>query len=46
MSYKIGDIKDIFIVYVDGLKDLPDAINIASPTLNIVHVVRNSMKYM
>lgn len=43
-------VKDIFIACVDGLKGFPDAINTAFPNtqiqLCIVHMVRNSMKYV
>ena len=43
-------VKDILIACVDGLKGFPDAINIAFPEtqiqLCIVHMVRNSMKYV
>ncbi len=42
--------KDILIACVDGLKGFPDAINTAFPNtqiqLCIVHMVRNSMKYV
>ena len=43
-------VKDILIACVDGLKGFPDAINTAFPNtqiqLCIVHMVRNSMKYV
>ena len=43
-------LKDILIACVDGLKGFPDAINTAFPNthiqLCIVHMVRNSMKYV
>ena len=43
-------LKDILIACVDGLKGFPDAINTAFPQtqiqLCIVHMVRNSMKYV
>ena len=43
-------VKDILIACVDGLKGFPDAINTAYPNtqiqLCIVHMVRNSMKYV
>ena len=43
-------VKDILIACVDGLKGFPDAINTAFPQtqiqLCIVHMVRNSMKYV
>jgi putative transposase len=43
-------VKDILIACVDGLKGFPDAINTAFPDtqiqLCIVHMVRNSMKYV
>ena len=43
-------VKDILIACVDGLKGFPDAINAAFPgtriQLCIVHMVRNSMKYV
>ncbi len=43
-------VKDILIACVDGLKGFPDAINTALPEtqvqLCIVHMVRNSMKYV
>jgi transposase-like protein len=43
-------VKDILIACVDGLKGFPDAINAAFPKtqvqLCIVHMVRNSMKYV
>ena len=43
-------IKDIIIACVDGLKGFPDAINTIYPEtqiqLCIVHMVRNSMKYI
>ena len=43
-------IKDILIACVDGLKGFPDAINAVYPEtqiqLCIVHMVRNSMKYV
>lgn len=43
-------VKDILIACVDGLKGFPDAINTAYPDtqvqLCIVHMVRNSMKYV
>jgi len=43
-------VKDILIACVDGLKGFPDAINTAYPQtriqLCIVHMVRNSMKYV
>lgn len=43
-------VKDILIACVDGLKGFPDAINAAFPEaqiqLCIVHMVRNSMKYV
>ncbi len=43
-------VKDILIACIDGLKGFPDAINTAFPEtqvqLCIVHVVRNSMKYV
>ena len=43
-------VKDILIAWVDGLKGFPDAINTAFPDtqiqLCIVHMVRNSMKYV
>ncbi len=43
-------VKDILIACVDGLKGFPDAINMAFPDtqiqLCIVHMVRNSMKYV
>ena len=43
-------VKDILIACVDGLKGFPDAINAAYPDtqiqLCIVHMVRNSMKYV
>lgn len=43
-------IKDILIACVDGLKGFPDAINAVYPDtqiqLCIVHMVRNSMKYV
>jgi len=43
-------VKDILIACVDGLKGFPDAINAAYPQtqvqLCIVHMVRNSMKYV
>lgn len=43
-------VKDILIACVDGLKGFPDAINAAFPDtriqLCIVHMVRNSMKYV
>lgn len=43
-------VKDILIACVDGLKGFPDAINTAFPDtqiqLRIVHMVRNSMKYV
>tara|TARA_B110000967_G_scaffold36750_1_gene36007 strand:- start:13 stop:1221 length:1209 start_codon:yes stop_codon:yes gene_type:complete len=43
-------VKDILIACVDGLKGFPDAINTAFPKtqiqLCIVHMVRNSMKYV
>ena len=43
-------VKDIFIACVDGLKGFPDAINAVYPQtkiqLCIVHMVRNSMKYV
>lgn len=43
-------IKDILIACVDGLKGFPDAINAVYPNtqiqLCIVHMVRNSMKYV
>jgi putative transposase len=43
-------VKDILIACVDGLKGFPDAINTAYPEtqiqLCIVHMVRNSMKYV
>ncbi|NAW58216.1 MULTISPECIES: IS256 family transposase [unclassified Vibrio] len=43
-------VKDILIACVDGLKGFPDAINTAFPEtqiqLCIVHMVRNSMKYV
>lgn len=42
--------KDILIACVDGLKGFPDAISAAFPQtqlqLCIVHMVRNSMKYV
>ena len=42
--------KDILIAFIDGLKGFPDAINTAFPEtqiqLCIVHMVRNSMKYV
>ena len=42
--------KDIPIACVDGLKGFPDAINTAFPETQvqrcIVHMVRNSMKYV
>jgi len=43
-------VKDILIACVDGLKGFPDAISAAFPStqiqLCIVHMVRNSMKYV
>ncbi len=43
-------VKDILIACIDGLKGFPDAINTAFPNtqiqLSIVHMVRNSMKYV
>jgi hypothetical protein len=43
-------VKDILIACVDGLKGFPDAINTAFPDtqiqLCIVHMIRNSMKYV
>ncbi len=43
-------VKDILTAGVDGLKGVPDAINTAFPDtqiqLCIVHIVRNSMKYV
>jgi len=43
-------VKDILIACVDGLKGFPDAINTVYPQtqiqLCIVHMVRNSMKYV
>ena len=43
-------VKDILIACVDGLKGFPEAINAAFPEteiqLCIVHIVRNSLKYM
>ena len=43
-------VNDIFIACVDGLKGFPDAINAVYPQtkiqLCIVHLVRNSMKYV
>ena len=43
-------LKDILIACVDGLKGFPDAINTVFPNtqiqLCIVHMVRNSMKYV
>ncbi len=43
-------VKDILIACIDGLKGFPDAINTAFPEtqvqLCIVHMVRNSMKYV
>ena len=43
-------VKDILIACVDGLKGFPEAINTAFPAtqvqLCIVHMVRNSMKYV
>ncbi len=41
-------VKDILIACVDGLKGFPDAINTAFPNIQlcIVHMVRNSMKYV
>jgi len=43
-------VRDILIACVDGLKGFPDAINTAYPEthiqLCIVHMVRNSMKYV
>ncbi len=43
-------VKDILIACVDGLKGFPDAISAAYPQaqvqLCIVHMVRNSMKYV
>jgi len=43
-------VKDILIACVDGLKGFPDAINAAFPLaqiqLCIVHMVRNSLKYV
>lgn len=39
-------VKDILIACVDGLKGFPDAINTAQIQLCIVHMVRNSMKYV
>jgi len=43
-------VKDILIACVDGLKGFPDAINTVFPNtqiqLCIVHMVRNSMKYV
>lgn len=43
-------VRDILIACVDGLKGFPDAINTAFPNtqiqLCIVHMVRNSMKYV
>ena len=43
-------LKDVLIACVDGLKGFPDAINTAFPQtqiqLCIVHMVRNSMKYV
>ena len=43
-------VKDILIACVDGLKGFPDAINAVYPEtqiqLCIVHMVRNSMKYV
>ncbi|PMK37605.1 hypothetical protein BCT56_23865 [Vibrio lentus] len=43
-------VNDILIACVDGLKDFPDAINAVYPKtqiqLCIVHMVRNSMKYV
>ncbi len=43
-------VKDILIACVEGLKGFPDAINTAFPDtqiqLCIVHMVRNSMKYV
>ena len=43
-------VKDILIACVDGLKGFPDAINAVFPAtriqLCIVHMVRNSMKYV
>lgn len=44
------DIRDVFIACVDGLKGLPEAIEAVFPKtqvqLCIVHMVRNSMKYV
>ena len=43
-------VKDILIACVDGLKGFPEAINAAFPEteiqLCIVHIVRNSLKYV
>ncbi len=43
-------VKDVLIACVDGLKGFPDAINMAFPDtqiqLCIVHMIRNSMKYV
>jgi putative transposase len=43
-------VNDILIAYVDGLKGFPEAINTVFPQtqvqLCIVHMVRNSMKYV
>lgn len=43
-------VNDILIACVDGLKGFPDAINAVYPKtqiqLCIVHMVRNSMKYV
>lgn len=43
-------VRDILIVYVDGLKGFPDAIQSVFPNtivqLCIVHQIRNSVKYV
>ncbi|MGE4574373.1 MAG: IS256 family transposase [Parachlamydia sp.] len=43
-------VKDIFIVCIDGLKTLPDAIKMVFPKvkiqLRIIHMIRNSIKYV
>ena len=39
-------VKDILIACVDGLKGLPDAIKNTQIQLCIVHMVRNSVKYL
>lgn len=50
LSSRIGALEDIFIACVDGLKELPDAIEAVFPKttiqLCVIRMIRNSMKYI